>query len=68
MYKNMFVAFITAASLMAILASCSKEQSASAALTCVDLDKVTDPVQKSALQEKCGRGGPKFKPSPKQSY
>lgn len=50
--------------------SCGKnEDVASPSLSCADLDKVKDPVQREELLKKCPRGAPGgFKPSEKREW
>lgn len=68
MSTQRFSVFIVATSLVAFLSGCGKAPPEVASPTCADLDKVTDPVQKTELLKKCPRSGPEFKPSPKKEY
>lgn len=50
---------------IAITNSGCGNRDSSAETQCSDLRKITDPAALAALKEKCGRGGPEFKPTPK---
>lgn len=49
----------------AALVSACNQRVEVAATPCDQLGKTTDPKQQEELKEKCGHGGPEFKPTPK---
>jgi entry exclusion lipoprotein TrbK len=58
--KALFVTVVTA-----LLVNGCHQRVEVASTPCDELGKTTDPKVQAELEEKCGRGGPAFKPTPK---
>jgi entry exclusion lipoprotein TrbK len=56
------IAFILA---VAVVAGGCNQNTEVSATSCEQLGKTSDPKLEAELKEKCGHGGPEFKPTPK---
>jgi entry exclusion lipoprotein TrbK len=67
MKTNTWLAVVLILTASVLFASC-KDTLEVASPDCVDIEKITDPVERAERLKKCPRGGPTFKPSPVKSW